>query len=110
MSRRWMGWEEVGRDWWPVCVTASDEPLPTTMLEEEQGLRAARLPDEEDMCAEAPVSRYHGPGADTGCGCWTERLFNAWMRPAWSHVGGGALDEAAPGSAAATTAAGVAPG
>jgi hypothetical protein len=45
--RRAMGEVVVGSFWWPVSVTASDEPLPTTMREVEQGVREERLPDEE---------------------------------------------------------------
>jgi hypothetical protein len=78
-------------------VTARDDPLPTTMREEEQGVREERLPGLDDMCTDVPVSRYQGPGAADGCCCCTDRLLRAWIRPAWSQAGGGAAldDEAA---------------
>lgn len=64
-----MGVVEVGREWWTVCVTGSADPLPTTMQEEVEGLREARLPGEDDSYAQMRQCRgTTGQGA-TSCYC-----------------------------------------
>lgn len=80
VTKRERGWELVGRVWWPVCVTAIVEPLPTTMSGEEEGRDEEIIPGEAAMCDVAPESRYHSP--PEACPCCRLMLLRAWMRKA----------------------------
>lgn len=74
---KWMGVVDVGIARWPECRAGSVLPLPKTIREEE-GLRSESIPDEDDMCDVAPVSRYHSlDGGGGACCCWSDRLLRA---------------------------------
>jgi hypothetical protein len=56
--------EDVGIVVEAVCVTGSRAPFPTvTKVEKGRGEGDDRVPDADDMCDEAPVSRYHSLAA-----------------------------------------------
>jgi hypothetical protein len=51
------------------CVTGSRAPLPSVMMEEDDRREeGGKLPGEDDMCDDAPVSKYHSEALGGCCG------------------------------------------
>lgn len=66
MLHRCKGEEDVGMVV-AVCVIGSLAPFPTvTKVEKGIGVGEESVPEAEDMCVEAPISRYHSPVLEGG--------------------------------------------
>jgi hypothetical protein len=76
MLHRCKGEEDVGMVVEVVRVTGSLAPFPTvTKVEKGIGVGEESVPEAEDMCVEAPMSRYHSPVLEGGVA--TPALFRA---------------------------------